>query len=280
MEQEITMRSLMEKITKETGALDTAPEFRAINNSKTIFDNAIHLIYGERNSGKSYFVFNTLLAFLEESDEVDKKDVLYFDGDGTGATFSLFKNRIKNNKDRFYYRYIMGYNELPKLLVKTNITNAIIVLDSVKDFFLGLNMDSNQEVIKFYNVIKKLLKLNNTIILIAHATKLRGTKGETLKIKIQGNENAFESSAHFIYQARADKTITVTKSRSNELTENKIIQDKTTPSYQSLDGLRLEEVKQKLGVYNDPDIKEQFYKDENILWETERIGRKKIFKAI
>jgi len=243
-----------------------------------LYENAIHLIYGYRNSGKSYWAYETCLEYLEKGGD---RSVYYYDGDGTGRTNKIFADRIKKQSNFFYWNS-SGRNDLPKLLInEVELKDCILIFDSIKDFFMGLNIDNNADVIEFYSYIKGLAR-NNTIVLIGHATAVRNKHGAISGYKVQGNENGLTATPHFVYQAGINKEIRVEKSRNIDLLAGAKIREKVM-DYLSYDGQTLNSVKQSLGYHNKKEVQEEFDRNEGKTWKYIMGGQRgtaKIFKVI
>jgi len=144
--------------------------------------NGLNLIYGPSKSGKSTSIYKILV------DAGYSKNVIVLDKDHNKEThiMSLLKKLNWKNKH---------LDELEYKLLESNLTNIIIVFDSLKDFTNGKNLDDNSEAQNVMMHIRQYVGKGATAIVIAHSTK--DANGID---KIKGNEETIKSKSDIIYR--------------------------------------------------------------------------------
>lgn len=243
-----------------------------------LFDGAFHIVFGEQQTGKTYFVLDTVVKMLDELGE-DAPEVWYFDGDLVGKTIKFFSDKLNANP-LFQYREVDRPDFLEKLVngledakFIPDTIKPVVIFDSLKDFTNGKSIDLNNELMDWWGIMKRLRPFCSAIIIIHHSTVKSGERG--IYTKIQGNENALTQTAHMIFEV-TDAGVTVFKSKCGELQKGDVVlerSDQPLPYYKYY-GKSKNQMFTALGYFRDDAIKERIVSDENSLWKVVKRGRK------
>ncbi len=141
---------------------------------------ALNLVYGLSKVGKTQTVLKILGDAGYTTDKFSR--VLWLDKDYNIA-ITPPEGTIHLNFD-----IDEAYDEL----IKMDLKNYILVVDSLKDFAEG-DLDQNDTSQKAMEKIRRLNVCGATVILIAHATSKSNQQGEVIGIKVKGNEETIFS---------------------------------------------------------------------------------------
>lgn len=145
--------------------------------------NTINVIYAPAGSGKTFSAWGiSKLAYLTKRVSV----VYYLDGDNGVQT--LFNRHIgellkyKNfhymclnspKAEKIYEEGIKTNEALLRALATSpaDFSNALIVIDSLKDFSGNLDIESGKDMNQFFRILMKLREKNATLIVLHHTNK-------------------------------------------------------------------------------------------------------------
>lgn len=148
---------------------------------------SVSMFFAKGGSGKSYLTVSLALKLLTER---KIETVLYIDMDNS---LTALKERrlaeIIDENPEFMYLHTSKIEGSPLALIDAiirkgkevsgSLDNALIVLDSIRDFIIGRDMNSDKDI---GPVIKKLTQLREagaTVIFLHHTSKEGGYKGST-----------------------------------------------------------------------------------------------------
>lgn len=182
---------LIEQLS-DVSLLSVPKDLQPIESTKFFFHGGLHVIHGLSKAGKTYFT-------LEMLNGVKNMQVIWIDGDANDlALTTKFKN-IKHLAPLSPDTYLDKF-----LNVKIDYSKVIFVIDSLKDFKNGEELDSNNGMDTIIKRFKQLSKMGATVIVIHHSTLKRGVKDKPNEIKIKGNEEAIYSNSDITYLYKRD----------------------------------------------------------------------------
>lgn len=139
-----------------------------------IVQNEITMFAAPPASGKSLLTTAICHHYLK-SDNLST--VLYFDADNGIATIRNRNIHVLKQKFQKRLRYIhesgaskMEMKMLIKKLQQTNLSNTLIVFDSIKNFIIG-DRDKNKDVSVVMETLKSLRRQGATVIFLHHTNK-------------------------------------------------------------------------------------------------------------
>jgi replicative DNA helicase len=140
---------------------------------KFIIKNDITMIVSRPGIGKS-LVSIALCNMLLDKEKI--KRVIYFDKDNSLVTIKTRNIHILKEKygTRLYYiaeKTDFEINIMINELKKTDLTDFLIIYDSIKSFIIG-DRNSHRDVTEFMNILKILRKNGASIIFLHHQNKL------------------------------------------------------------------------------------------------------------
>ncbi|MCZ6116385.1 AAA family ATPase [Campylobacter ureolyticus] len=138
--------------------------------------NKITMIYAPAGVGKSFIAWG-ISRYAYRTQKVN--EVRYLDADNGLDT--IFSRKIQNLIKYANYRYINFNNpsiaqyyisphHLLNLLKECDLSNKLIVIDSIKDFILG-DVTRDQDMNLFSKLIIKLRTQGATVLMLHHTTK-------------------------------------------------------------------------------------------------------------
>ena len=137
--------------------------------------NKITMIYAPAGVGKSFIAWG-LSRYAYRTQKVN--EVRYLDADNGLDT--IFSRKIQNLIKYVNYRYInfnnpsiaqyISPNHLLNLLKECDLTNKLIVIDSIKDFIIG-DVTRDQDMNQFSKLIMRLRTQGATVLMLHHTTK-------------------------------------------------------------------------------------------------------------
>lgn len=135
--------------------------------------NEITMIAARPAIGKSLTTFAFVNMILLNK-KVSK--VIYLDGDNGLTTLKERKVHIVKEKYGEKLVYIQGlktseFNLVIKNLLKSNLSDILIVFDSIKNFMFGGDRDKNRDVSKVMEILKTLRNNGCSIIFLHHSNK-------------------------------------------------------------------------------------------------------------
>ena len=138
-----------------------------------IVKNDITMFVARPGVGKSLISIALCNIFLEEQ-KISR--VIYLDGDNSELTIHsrnihLLKEKYGNRLNYFIELSNTNFSKIVDELKKRDLTDFLIVLDSVKNFIIG-DRNSHKDVTEFMNILKLLRKNSGTILFLHHQNKL------------------------------------------------------------------------------------------------------------
>jgi hypothetical protein len=179
--------------------------------------NTINVIYAPAGSGKTFSAWGIAkIAYLTNR----VKTVFYFDADNGIQT--LFNRHIgeliryKNfhyislnspRAEKIYDEGIKTNEALLRALATSpaDFSNALIVIDSLKDFSGALDIESGKDMNQFFRILMKLREKNSTLLILHHTNKqTKDENGEPSEksLTFTGSQMILNSSdtAYLVYQ--------------------------------------------------------------------------------
>jgi hypothetical protein len=276
----------LERLSEELGLMEAPVKFKSIYDD-LVFDGAFHIVYGPQQSGKSHFVLKLVLGILDEQGS-DSPDIWYFDADMIGRVYDKFKDELQGNK-KFHYRQIHSEDFLTTLRNRAiggkpeaGEVKPILILDSLKDFMCGLNMDSNSEMNKWWDIMKDIQQRCSAIIIIHHATDRIGVNG-AVTTKIQGNATALTATAHVIFAVK-DSVVRIVKMKAGDRIMGEVVSKPGSNNnyidYTKYNGMTKNQMFSRIGYYSRKSTRDVVDSDLGVLWDIEQVRTKKLVKAL
>jgi len=146
-----------------------------LSDNNLIVKNEVTMIAAKPSSGKSL----TTLALANMALQANTIDyVFYFDLDNSLTTLKERNVGILRDKWNKRLQYIhptfatkQQIWQLINKLKQTNLTNALVIFDSAKNFMVGGDRDKNRDVSKIMEVFKELRNNGATVILLHHTNR-------------------------------------------------------------------------------------------------------------
>ncbi|WP_152055181.1 DnaB-like helicase N-terminal domain-containing protein [Aliarcobacter butzleri] len=138
-----------------------------------IVKNDITMFVARPGVGKSLISIALCNIFLEEQ-KISR--VIYLDGDNSELTIHsrnihLLKEKYGNRLNYFIELSNTNFSKIVAELKKRDLTDFLIVLDSIKNFIIG-DRNSHKDVTEFMNILKLLRKNSASILFLHHQNKL------------------------------------------------------------------------------------------------------------
>jgi len=137
--------------------------------------NEITMFAAPPGSGKSLISVALCNMFLSKN---AIKNVIYFDGDNGSATIKERNIHILKQDWGKKFRYFHESSasktqmlQIIKQLQKTDLTDVLIVFDSIKNFMIGGDRDKNKDVSKIMEILQSLRARGATILFLHHTNK-------------------------------------------------------------------------------------------------------------
>jgi len=154
---------------------------------KFLVEKSLNLIYAKGGQGKSWLMLATALKLL---DELKISECLYLDMDNSRATLKDSKmDELLEEYPNLYYIHRSTMAGTPRdflyNLADTSKVNAeyfedkLIIIDSIRDFTEGKDINSDKDIIPLMNKLKDLRDAGATVIFLHHTTK--EGEGKTFK---------------------------------------------------------------------------------------------------
>ncbi len=166
-----TLDSFFDKIDLDYKKVEEAKFEYLLDNF--IVKNEITMIAARPNIGKSLTTFAAANMVLENKSITT---VFYLDGDN-GIT-TIKERKIHHIKQKWgkKLRYIQGrssneFYRVIKELRGMDLTNCLVVFDSIKNFMMGGDRDKNKDVSRVMEVLKALRNNGATVIFLHHSNK-------------------------------------------------------------------------------------------------------------
>lgn len=170
------------------------------------YDGGLHLVHGLSKAGKTYFV-------LEALNGVTSHKVLWLDGDNNDDSMKKAFTNIVHIPPLEPNAWLNRIIER-----KIDLKGCIIVLDSLKDYTNGENLDTNEGANNIMQHIKQLDRLGATVVIIAHSTPQLDKGGDKVKPKLKGNSEYLYANIDVTYMfernfENGERTVTAERSR-------------------------------------------------------------------
>ena len=141
---------------------------------KFIVKNEITMLAAKPATGKS--LLSVAVSNIALKTNIVTR-VIYFDADNGLSTLkerNIDKLKLNHGSSfRYFHESQASKGEMWQIitkLLKTDLTNILIVFDSIKNFITG-DRDKNKDVSKVMNILKSLRKQGATIIFLHHTNK-------------------------------------------------------------------------------------------------------------
>lgn len=197
------------------------------------------------SNGKSLTMFE--LCFDAVVNKHLAENLVYLDADNSKTTIQQRKihEKVVKNQDKITYvvsKKRTEINDLLKDLLKSDLKNTIVVFDSIKNFFDGLDRDKNKDVSKVLDMLKTLRDNGATVIFLHHTNK---PKHDIDQITYAGSSAFLEDTSNaYILKHNKDKNTFVfncIKNRVGEIEDKAFLYDF---SKNTICEVNLEEAKQ------------------------------------
>ncbi|MCT7647828.1 DnaB-like helicase N-terminal domain-containing protein [Aliarcobacter butzleri] len=172
------LRQIDDKFEKFINSLDL--DIQKLKNKKIeylyeqfIVKNDIIMFVARPGVGKSLMAL-ALCNMLLESGKIER--VFYLDGDNSRITIKsrnieLLKNKFGNKLNYFIELSDSDMYRIIKELKKKDLTDFLIVFDSIKNFIIG-DRNSHKDVTELMNILKELRNNGASIVFLHHQNKL------------------------------------------------------------------------------------------------------------
>jgi AAA domain len=139
--------------------------------------NSITMLFSKAGQGKSYFVLCICLMLL---DEKKIRRVIYLDFDNPTVTL---KNRkldeiIDNYGEQILYVHSSKacrpsdfLETLSSVEAKDSLKDSLVVIDSIRDFTSGKDINTDKDIIPLMSKLKALRDMGSTVIFLHHSKK-------------------------------------------------------------------------------------------------------------
>ncbi len=146
-----------------------------LSDNNLIVKNEVTMIAAKPSSGKSL----TTLALANMALQANRVDyVFYFDLDNSLTTLKERNLGVLRDKWGKRLQYIhpsfatkQQIWQLINKLKQTDLTNALVIFDSAKNFMVGGDRDKNRDVSKIMEIFKELRNNGATVILLHHTNR-------------------------------------------------------------------------------------------------------------
>ncbi len=140
---------------------------------KFIIKNDITMIVSRPGVGKSLMAL-ALCNMLLDAGKIER--IFYLDGDNSHITIKsrnieLLKNKFGNKLNYFIELSNSDMYRIIKELKKKDLTDFLIVFDSIKNFILG-DRNCHKDVTELMNILKELRNNGASIVFLHHQNKL------------------------------------------------------------------------------------------------------------
>lgn len=146
---------------------------------------SILFLFGDAGCGKS-MVTMTMGLYLLSNGKIDR--LIYLDGDNSRTALKMRKidtliKQISSEKLLYIPSFKID-NELIKvleteILESTNKCHSLIILDSIRNFMLGKDVNYDKDAVEFMSLIQRLRNAGNSIIIMHHVNKQGQQKNST-----------------------------------------------------------------------------------------------------
>ncbi len=172
------LRQIDEKFEKLISSLDL--NINKIKNKKIeylydqfIVKNDIIMFVARPGVGKSLMAL-ALCNMLLDAGKIER--IFYLDGDNSHITIKsrnieLLKNKFGNKLNYFIELSDSDMHRIIKELKKKDLTDFLIVFDSIKNFIIG-DRNSHKDVTELMNILKELRNNGASIVFLHHQNKL------------------------------------------------------------------------------------------------------------
>ena len=172
------LRQIDEKFEKLISSLDL--NINKIKNKKIeylydqfIVKNDIIMFVARPGVGKSLMAL-ALCNMLLDAGKIER--IFYLDGDNSHITIKsrnieFLKNKFGNKLNYFIELSDSDMHIIIKELKKKDLTDFLIVFDSIKNFIIG-DRNSHKDVTELMNILKELRNNGATVIFLHHQNKL------------------------------------------------------------------------------------------------------------
>ena len=172
------LRQIDEKFEKLISSLDL--NINKIKNKKIeylydqfIVKNDIIMFVARPGVGKSLMAL-ALCNMLLDAGKIER--IFYLDGDNSHITIKsrnieLLKNKFGNKLNYFIELSNSDMYRIIKELKKKDLTDFLIVFDSIKNFIIG-DRNSHKDVTELMNILKELRNNGASIVFLHHQNKL------------------------------------------------------------------------------------------------------------
>ena len=194
--------------------------FNPIEGSDLFFEGATHIFAAEAKEGKT-------TETIEEVSKLKNKHIVMMDGDGNGidAIDKKGDNTIwfqPVSPDAFLDAYITLIDS------GRDFSNTVFIIDAMKNFVNGADIDSNRGSDKIMLRLKKLTNTGASLIILHHITKQENGIN-----KLKGNSEGLYSSADITYVYKRNDAIVALKSRIAGIENGKVMRSYTALNHSS-----------------------------------------------
>ena len=175
---EINLKKIDDKFEKFISDFDL--DLKKLKNKKIeylydqfILKNDIIMFVARPGVGKSLMAL-ALCNMLLDAGKIER--IFYLDGDNSHITIKsrnieLLKNKFGNKLNYFIELSDSDMHRIIKELKKKDLTDFLIVFDSIKNFIIG-DRNSHKDVTELMNILKELRNNGASIVFLHHQNKL------------------------------------------------------------------------------------------------------------
>lgn len=170
------MSVFLNQLTLKVDDLGYEPEYLVEN---VLVKNSLNMYYAKGGSGKSFLALGLSISLIEQK---KVQSVIYMDMDNSlvalkkRAIDKLFEkypelNYIHASKLNGSPMDLLDYLVLQTMNNPNAFNNVLLVFDSIRDFILGRDMNSDREIAPIMQKLKHLREGGATVIFLHHTTK-------------------------------------------------------------------------------------------------------------
>ena len=173
-----------------------------------LVNESLNMIFASAGQGKSFLVLAIATKLLQEG-KISRCFYLDMDNSTMALKSRRLDDLLTNNLNLNYIHHsktnISAADTIFQLAYEADVLNKslqsnLIVLDSIRDFLGGRDMNADKDIIPVMNALKKLREAGATVVFLHHAKKDADSKKEVYK-----GSTSFIDSVDVAYSLQSEK---------------------------------------------------------------------------